>query len=279
VNRRQALAQACGILTYNNIHDALLEGEILLRHVLGRTRAQLFSDLNGNVSPSQLENMMKLVARRVSGEPSAYIIGRREFYSLDFKVDKNVLIPRPETELLVEKAIGLCRSYPISKVADIGTGCGAIAISLSVSLPEMTIYATDISSAALEVARENGRIHGVTDRIILLQGDMLEPLPEPVDMVIANLPYVRKADMSAKGPLSFEPELALNGGEEGLDKIKTLCGQVRGKLNSKGILLLEIGQGQAEAVTAILHKIFPLALIEVERDLAGIERVICLRLT
>lgn len=279
MNHRQALSQARSVLADNNIDDASIEGEILLRHVLGITRAQLFSDLDGNVNPSQLESVMKLVARRVSGEPSAYIVAQREFYGLNFKVNKNVLIPRPETELLVEKAIGLCRSYPISKVADIGTGCGAIAISLVVNLPEKTIYATDISSAALEVARENCKRHGVMDKIILLQGDMLEPLPEPVDMIIANLPYVRESDMSVKGPLSFEPELALNGGEEGLDKIKTLCGQARGKLKSKGILLLEIGQGQAEAVTAILHKIFPLALIEVERDLAGIERVVYLRLT
>jgi release factor glutamine methyltransferase len=275
VIRRQALAQARAILTDNNIDDASIEGEILLRHVLGITRAQLFSDLDGDVSLSQVENLMKLVARRVSGEPSAYIIGHREFYGLDFKINNNVLIPRPETELLVEKAIGLCRSYPISKVADIGTGCGAIAISLVVNLPEKTIYATDISSAALEVARENCKRHGVMDKIILLQGDMLEPLPEPVDMIIANLPYVRKADLT----LGFEPELALNGGEKGLDKIKTLCGQARGKLNTNGSLLLEIGQGQAEAVTAILHKVFPLALIEVARDLSGIERLICLRLT
>jgi release factor glutamine methyltransferase len=279
VNRRQALAQARSVLADNNIDDASIEGEILLRHVLGITRAQLFSDLDGDVSLSQIDKLMKLVARRMSGEPSAYIIGRREFYSLDFKVEKNVLIPRPETELLVEKAIGLCRSFPISKVADIGTGCGAIAISLAMKLPEITIYATDISSAALEVARENCKRHGVMDKIILLQGDMLEPLPEAVDMIVANLPYVRESDMSAKGPLSFEPRLALNGGEEGLDKIKTLCGQACGKLNSKGILLLEIGQGQAEAVTINLHNIFPLALIEVERDLAGIERLICLRLT
>ena len=143
----------------------------------------------------------------------------------------------------------------------------------------MKIYATDISSKALEVAEQNCIKHGVKDRITLLQGDLLEPLPESVDLIIANLPYVRESDIPANGPLSFEPQLALNGGEKGLDKIERLCRQAGEKLNSKGSLLLEIGQGQAEDVKAILHKYFPSALIEVEKDLAGIERVVSLRLT
>jgi release factor glutamine methyltransferase len=190
-----------------------------------------------------------------------------------------VLIPRPETELLVEKAISLCRSQDYSKVADIGTGCGAIAISLAIDLPAVKIYATDISAKALEVAKQNCVNHEVKDRIALLQGDMLSLLPEPVDMIIANLPYVREADIPGEGPLSFEPQMALDGGEKGLDKIEKLCGQASGKLKKSGCLLLEIGQGQAEDVKAILHKYFPSGLIEVEKDLAEIERVVTLRLT
>ncbi|OGN99920.1 MAG: protein-(glutamine-N5) methyltransferase, release factor-specific [Chloroflexi bacterium RBG_13_51_52] len=259
--------------------DASIEGEILLRHVLGISRARLFADLDGDVSPHQEKTLMELVARRVRGEPASYITGRREFYGLDFIVNPHVLIPRPETELLVEKAINLCRKNSYSKIADIGTGCGVVAISLAVNLPEKTIYAIDISSSALEVARENCRIHKTLDRVILLEGDMLEPLPGPVDLIIANLPYVRGTDISNKGELSFEPRLALDGGEEGLDKIKKLCLQAGKKLCKNGSLLLEIGQGQAEALKNDLHNIFPSALIEVERDLAGIERMVCLSLT
>jgi release factor glutamine methyltransferase len=279
VNRRQALAQARGTLADNNIDDATLEGEILLRHVLGINRSQLFADLDGNVSPAQAENLEQLLERRLSGEPSAYITGHREFYDLDFKVNRHVLIPRPESELLVEKALSLCRSHAISIIADIGTGCGAIAISLAKNLPATTIYATDISPQALEVAGENCLRHGVTDKVVLLQGDMLGVLPEPVDLIVANLPYVREAELPGSGPLSFEPRLALNGGKDGLDRIKFLCRQAGDKLRNNGSMLLEIGQGQTQAVKAIMHESFPSALIEIDRDLAGIERVISLRLT
>jgi release factor glutamine methyltransferase len=279
VNRRQALTRVREALTAKRIDDASMEGEILLRHVLGINRTQLFTDLDGKVSPVQAKDLMKLVARRVSGEPSAYITGHREFYCLDFKVNHNVLIPRPETELLVEKAISLCRNHGALKIADIGTGCGAIAIALAVNLPEAIIYAADISPAALEIARENGDRHGVTDRVTFLQGDMLEPLPGPVDLIIANLPYVRESELYVESSLSFEPGLALNGGEKGIDKINILCRQAVDKLNRHGSLLLEIGQRQAEAVKNILGAYFLSALIEVARDLAGIERMVSLRLT
>jgi release factor glutamine methyltransferase len=279
VNRRQALTKACGILQKNNIEDASLEAEILLRHLLGIDRARLFSDLDNPISPSQTDKLMELVERRRKGEPSAYITGYREFYGLDFKVNRHVLIPRPETELLVEKAINLAGKYHISTIADIGTGCGAIAISLAVHLKKTTIFATDISAAALEAAAENCRRHNVTQRISLLRGDMLEPLPEPVDMIVANLPYVRKSELTADSPLRFEPATALDGGEEGLDKIKALCRRAREKLNDNGILLLEIGQGQGEAVKSIIRNSFPAGLIETSKDLAGIERVVSLRLT
>jgi release factor glutamine methyltransferase len=275
LNRRQALNQARKILTENNIDNASLEGEILLRHVLGIDRASLFSDLDIEISPSQEEELLKLVERRRKGEPSAYITGHKEFFGLDFIVNPHVLIPRPETELLVEKAINLCRTHSIFTVADIGTGCGAIVVSLAMNLPEVTVFATDISIAALEVATQNCAKYGIKHRIILLQGDLLEPLPEPVDIIIANLPYVRTADLQ----VGFEPELAFNGGEDGLDKIKILVQQAGKKLGKHGSLILEIGQGQVEAVAAMLKHSFPSALIEIDRDLAGIERMICLRLT
>jgi release factor glutamine methyltransferase len=277
VNRKEALTEARKILTKNGIDDASLEGEILLRHVLKISRAQLFSDLENDVSASNYKTLMKLIKRRIKGEPSAYITGKKEFYGLDFIVDRNVLIPRPETELLVDQAINLCRNLHYSKIADIGTGCGAIAISLAVNLPTVRIYATDISAKALEVASQNCVKHSVAARIIFIKGSMLEPLPESVDLIIANLPYVREADI--RGPLSYEPRMALNGGEKGLDKIEQICLQAGDKLNINGSLLLEIGQGQADDVKAILHKYFPSGSIEIKKDLAGIDRVVHLRLT
>ena len=279
MNLKQALSQARKILVENKIDDASIEGEILLRHVLGIPRAQLFSSLDNDIGADQFDDFMKLVARRANGEPTAYITGHREFYGLDFALNRHVLIPRPETELLVGKAISLCRKYGYSKIVDIGTGCGAIAVSLAVNLPAVKIYATDISTEALKLAEQNCVKHGAAGRIALLTGDLLEPLPEPVDLIIANLPYVRAADIPAKGPLSFEPKLALNGGEKGLDKIKLICHQAGKKLKKNGSLLLEAGQGQAEEVVGNLHNIFPQAPIDIEKDLSGIIRVICLRLT
>jgi release factor glutamine methyltransferase len=279
VNHRQALAYARGVLADNNIDNAPLEGEVLLKHVLGINRVQLYSDPDDDVTPAQDKALNVLLERRIRGEPSAYITGHREFYGLDFKVDRNVLIPRPETELLVEKAIRLAESHTVTSIADIGTGCGAIAVSLAVNLPGVTVYASDVSKPALDIARSNGEKHGVTDRIVLLEGDMLEPLPGPVDLIIANLPYVREAELIDNVSLSYEPSLALNGGEDGLDRIRVLCRQAGNKLNDDGFILMEIGWGQAEAVTALLQEIYPSSRIEVDCDLAGIQRTVSLSLT
>ncbi|MBN1161483.1 MAG: peptide chain release factor N(5)-glutamine methyltransferase [Dehalococcoidales bacterium] len=279
MNIKQALFRARMLLAGNDIEDASIESEVLLRHVLGIDRARLLASLDADISPEQRQLFMKLIARRSKGEPTAYITGHREFYGLDFRVNRHVLIPRPETELLVDKAISLCRENGYLKIADIGTGCGAIAVSMAVNLPSVTIYATDIYTEAVETARQNGVNHSTEDRMTFLRGDLLEPLPEPVDMIIANLPYVRQRDIPDKGPLSYEPAEALNGGEKGLDKIGGLCSGAGNKLKANGTLILEIGQGQGEAVKGILHKYFPSAEIKIEKDLAGIERMATIRLT
>jgi release factor glutamine methyltransferase len=276
LNRREALAQTRKILTENKIEDASLEGEILLRYILGINRAQLYTELDGDVSPNDIKRFFKLVERRVKGEPSVYIIGKKEFYGLDFEINKHVLIPRPETELLVEQAINLCRKYHYYRVADIGTGCGAIAVSLAVNLPGLKIFATDISSQVLKIAKRNCVKHGVNDRIRFLRGDMLQPLFQSVDLIIANLPYVKEQHIKRIGP---EPKTALNGGEKGLDKIGRLCQEVGEYLNPWGSLLLEIGQGQAEEVKSILHKSISIGTIEIKKDLAGIDRVVWMHLT
>ncbi len=279
VNLKQALERASEIFADNGVEYASLEGEILIRHVLGLNRAQLYSDLNRELNPIDDEVFRGMVARRAHGEPSAYITGHREFYGLDFYVDRNVLIPRPESELLVEKTIDLARSRTVATIAEVGTGCGAIAISLAYNLPETKIYATDISVPALEIARSNCLKHGVADRVRLLKGDMFDPLPEPVDMIVANLPYVREDELSSGSPLSFEPTLALDGGADGLANIGRMCRQADARLLPGGCLLLEIGQGQAKTVVALLHEVFPTAQIEVSPDLSGIERVVNMCLT
>jgi release factor glutamine methyltransferase len=176
---------------------------------------------------------------------------------------------------LVEKTISLAKNHPLSIIAEVGTGSGAIAISLALELPQTRIYATDISAPALEVARLNCQRHGVTDRVCLLQGDMLDPIPQPVDLIIANLPYVRKSELSG---LRFEPRLALDGGSDGMEKIRRLCRQSGGKLRPGGCLLLEIGEGQGKDITALLNTLFPGAKVEVIPDLSGIERVVSLSL-
>jgi release factor glutamine methyltransferase len=275
VNRRQALAAARRQLEAAGSEEASLEGEVLLRHALDISRAEFFAGLDADITTAQQTTLQGLLERRLKGEPTAYITGRREFYGLDFLVDASVLIPRPESELLVEKAIGLARQHHPTLIADIGTGSGAIAVSLAIHLPAVTILATDISAAGLELARKNARRHGVEGRISFLRGHLLEPLPGHVDMIVANLPYVRHADISPRG----EPALALDGGVDGLDLIRGLCRETAKKLRPDGFLLVEIGQGQADRVADLLGQSFPASKVEVERDLAGIERLVTVRLT
>jgi release factor glutamine methyltransferase len=272
----QALSRSRDVLEKNDIEDAPLEAELLLRHVLKINRTQLYLDLEAELSPRDEKAFRALVERRSGGEPAAYITGHREFYGLEFQVNSHTLIPRPESELLVGTALKLAKERHLHTIADIGTGCGTIAVSLALELPGARIYATDISAAALEVASINCQRHSVADRVILLQGDMLEPLPETVDIIIANLPYVRKSELA---PTNFEPLIALDGGAEGTEIIARLCRQAQSKLADGGSMLLEIGQGQSETITNLLASLFPDDTIKVLADLGGIERVISLSLS
>ncbi|MDP6142260.1 MAG: peptide chain release factor N(5)-glutamine methyltransferase [Dehalococcoidales bacterium] len=268
----------CGreTLAASDILYPSLESEVLLRQALKLSRVQLYLDFDLELNRGQKETFWRLVKRRLKGEPTAYISGHREFYGLDFAVTSDVLIPRSETELLVEKTVSLAKNHGSPVIADIGTGCGAIAISLALELPQAKIYATDISALSLEIAQANCLKHEVTDRVSLLQGNMLESLHESVDFIVSNPPYVKEKEISDD---SFEPVLALNGGADGLDLIRRLCHQLDGKLRPGGYLLLEIGQGQKKAVIDLLDSLFPLADIEVTSDLSGVDRVISAILT
>ncbi|MFH0847021.1 MAG: peptide chain release factor N(5)-glutamine methyltransferase [Chloroflexota bacterium] len=271
----EALSQAQVTLARSNkTQDATLEAEVLLRHALGIDRVMLFLELNRQITAKETAEFSELIERRFQGEPVAYITGHKEFYGLDFQVSPAVLIPRPETETLVDKALEL--SGNDSVIADIGTGSGNIAVSLALKLPRAKIYATDISDDALKVARFNAEKHGALDKILFLQGDLLEILPEPCDIIVANLPYVRESELPE---LRFEPEVALNGGKDGLNQIRRLIPQVSSRLKMGGYLLLEIGMGEAHDVRDIILSLYPKARVEIIKDLAGIERVVSVRLT
>jgi len=266
------------------IADASVEAEVLLGHVLGMSKTGLCTEPERSLTSAETKRLLDLVRRRLDREPAAYILGRCEFYGIDFYVESHTLIPRPETELLVEEALELARR--ISRqgeqiaIADIGTGCGAIAISLALALPQARIYATDISPSALKVAEVNCRRHGVNGQVELLQGNLLEPLPRAVDLIVANLPYVKDCEFVDLSPeiTEYEPSVALAGGRDGLDKIREMLEQMRGKgdvhLGGRpAYVLLEIGQGQGEMVTSLVNQYFPQASIELIPDLGDIERV------
>jgi release factor glutamine methyltransferase len=222
-----------------------------------------------------------LIERRSKGEPIAYLTGHREFYGLDFSVDRRVLIPRPETELLVEAALHLLQTRldrgerPV--VADIGTGSGAIPIALAVHEPRLPyLYAVDISPDALAVAHQNCLRYHVEARIRLLQGDLLAPLPETVDLLTANLPYVGSDEMEelARDVRDYEPHLALFSGPDGLDLLRRLLQEASAKLKPGAALLLEIGYRQRAQLTHLLSEIAPHATFTFVQDYSGWDRLL-----
>jgi release factor glutamine methyltransferase len=275
------------MLARNGESNPTLDAQVLLAHALGVDRAALYTYPEGLLTEEQERHFRQLLERRRRGEPVAYLVGSQEFFGLDLLVDRRVLIPRPETELLVEAALKQVRlllaSGRIPVVADIGTGSGAIPIALAVQEPRLPyLYACDISADALTVAALNCQRHGVQQRIRLLQGDLLAPLPEPVDVLTANLPYVGTEEMEVLAPdvREYEPHLALFSGPQGLDLLRRflLEAQRPGKLKERAIMLLEIGYQQREPLTQWLHEIWPEANVEFEKDYAGWDRILKIEL-
>jgi release factor glutamine methyltransferase len=260
-----------------------LDAEILLAHVLGYTRAHLLAASSDQLDQEQVLVFQRLITRRAHNEPVAYLTHQREFYGLDLFIDTRVLVPRPETELLVDLALIYARhilaiSPTELHIADVGTGSGAIALALAANLPpQARIYATDISADALEVAAANVARHGHSAQVRLLQGDLLAPLPEPVHLIVSNPPYTVLSEIDA-GVRDHEPSLALDGGSDGLELYRRLMPQaaswLRGDVN--GCMLLEIGATQAAAVLALAREALPQAALAVHKDLAGHDRVIAI---
>lgn len=248
-----------------------LEAEVLLAHVTGLPRTALLAHPERALSTEEAREYARLLERRATGYPLPYLTGRAEFYGLEFVVTPDVLIPRPETEVLVDRALML---RPRT-VIDVGTGSGCIAVALAVHLPEARLWATDLSFAALRVARENAGRHSVAGRICFLQADLLSPLTGPVDLVISNPPYVADGEWATlPESVRHEPDLALRGGRDGLDIIRRLLAEAPRLLRSGGALLVEIGAAQGENVRALARSLLPSARVSILPDLAGRDRVL-----
>lgn len=251
-----------------------LDAEVLLSSVLKKDRIFLYVHFDEPLMAEELAAYKALIKRRVAREPVAYILGHREFMKLDFKVDRSVLVPRPDTEILVQAVLDRLPEGG-QRVADIGTGSGAIAISLAYYRPELRVTATDISAAALAVAGENAAALGVAERVEFAEGNLLEPLTGKYAAVVSNPPYVSKADMEALMPevKNWEPHGALYGGPDGLDFYRQLAKESGNYLEPGGLIALEVGLGEAALAAGMLEE-NGFSEIEIKRDYAGIERVV-----
>lgn len=279
---REALASVTERLSESHIADPNIEAEVLLRHLLGMDRASFFASLHECLTTNQSARLYQLVQRRLEGEPLAYILGRREFYGLDFAVNHHVFVPRQETELLVDKVLELCpadRSGEPLEVVDVGTGCGAIAMAVACHRAEVTVYATDISREALQVADINRRQHGVADRVHLIQGDLLEAVHRPVDVIVSNPPYIKTGELSCLAPeIRREPTPALDGGDDGLAMIRRLLLRAPAHVTPGGCVLVEIAPEQLHQVMELARDVFPTGNTSFAKDMLDLPRVVSIEL-
>jgi release factor glutamine methyltransferase len=276
---KDLLVEAVETLLAARDDTAQLDAEVLMMYLQGYGRAQLYSRLDEPVDEETAARFKALIERRVQGEPIAYITSHREFMALDFYVDRRVLIPRPETELLLEYTIQKLRDKGWTgeeiPMVDVGTGSGVIAVYLALRFPRAQVYAIDISPEALEVARLNARRFEVEQRINFMQGNLLEPLPEAVKVVVSNPPYTILAQVEPN-VARYEPNVALDGGQKGLAIYRELLGQARSRISRPGLIALEIGSEQANDVSNLGRFFFPGCQIEVYKDYAGLDRVVIL---
>ena len=275
----EALAATARRLETAGIDDAHLEAEVLLAHTLGIDRAHLLARLSDPLEDAAGGAFEALVARRLHHEPLAYVTGVREFFGLEFSCGPEALIPRQETELLVEVALAeISRRRPGVGVVDVGTGGGASAGAIAVNAPGTPVTAVDASTGALALARRNAERHGVAQQIALCRGDLLEGLGA-FEVIVANLPYVSARDWDGLAPelRLWEPRDALVGGERGTEIVERLLDRAHGHLAMGGMLAAEIGDTQGAALQAYAHARFPEAEIHVRTDLAGHDRALVVR--
>jgi release factor glutamine methyltransferase len=270
-----------------NVPSFTLAAELLLLHILSRDRTWLYAHPEVEVSTTDAERFFELIVRRANGEPTQHLTGKQEFWGLDFEVTPDVLIPRPETEHVIEVALDRLAVRELRagrkqtligeslQIADIGTGSGCIAISLAKELPAATIYATEISPVALAVARRNANRHNLADRVRFLEGNLLDGVPPLLDLIVSNPPYVgrREAATLMREVRDHEPKIALYGGEEGYELYADLITQAAVLLKPGGILVLELGHNSLSAVQPLLDAT-AWTNVGVTNDLAGIPRVL-----
>lgn len=259
----------------NNAEWPHLEAEILLAHALKAKRIQLYIQHEKVLTKDELNCFKALIKRRSIHEPIGYITENQPFMGLDYYVDKNVLIPRPETEKLVEVTIDVLSSQADLLIADIGTGSGCIAISLAKFLPEIKVFGVDLSPAAIEIAKRNAEANKVADRCQFIVGDMFDPLEEKVNIIISNPPYIPSSDIDTLDITvkDWEPRQALDGGNDGLDHIKKLIEKAPNHLIANGQLLFEFGINQTDKIMELAKDKFE--NIRIIKDNSGIERFFC----
>jgi release factor glutamine methyltransferase len=278
---RSAMVRGFGCLREAGIDSAQIDAEVLLRHVLGIEKARLYSALGEPLSEGHRRQFQEMLERRMRREPVAYITGRKEFWSLDFVVSPEVLIPRPETELLVEVALHLLKNAASGPptILDLGTGSGIIAVCLAKERLDARIVAVDIAASALEVARINSRRHGVSERIDLVQSDLFAALGKEkrqFDLIVSNPPYIRTGELSLLAPeiSGWEPVVALDGGQDGTEYYRGIIGAAREYLAPFGSIALEIGADMAPVVAALFARSGCYGPVSVYQDGAGKDRVI-----
>lgn len=279
---RGALREGMARLRAANVPSHALAAELLLMHAVGRDRAWLYANPEAAVDGATAAKFFELIARRTSGTPTQYLTGRQEFWGLEFEVTPAVLIPRPETEHVVEVALerlGAARVSTLLRIADVGTGSGCIAVALAKELPAAEIYATDISAEALAVARRNAERHGVAARVKFIECNLLDGVTEdagPLDLIASNPPYVARDEQEQlpRDVREHEPHAALFAGASGTEIYEPLIAQAAKQLRRGGLLVVEIGYGALERVKPLLGNSKTWTNVRVANDLAGIPRVI-----
>lgn len=278
---RRAIRDAEGRLRRKGLLSPGLDAEILLSFCLGMDRTGLLREGDRPVAPGEMQTFNDLLERRLRGEPVAYIVGRREFWSLDLKVSPAVLVPRPETEILVQAVLETARRSGTSapRILEIGTGSGAVSVALARELISARIFATDLSPEALRVARENAAVHGVADRIFFIACNLLEPFSGSFDMIASNPPYLSEAEYEGL-PVEirdYEPKGALLAGPGGTEFHRAIIRHAGAHLREGGWLFLEIGFGQKDPVRALLDQAGHFDSVLFTGDYAGIDRVVTAR--
>lgn len=276
---RAALQSAYDQLAANSTTPRL-DAQVLLCAVLDVEKSFLVAYDERELSPVQEAEFSALLARRIQGEPIAYILGKVAFYDLEFVVSPAVLIPRPETEHLIEAALAWGKERRSLVAADIGTGSGAIAVTVAKHLPRCTLHAVDVNLDALEIARKNAQINEV--KLTFHQGNLAQPLVEQgirVDLLLANLPYIRSGEVPTLEVSKYEPSLALDGGADGLDLVRELLGQVPQVCQKGALILLEIGADQGQAAAQAAWQLLQPHSVSVLRDYAGLDRLVRIELS